>query len=382
MSKKQNHKNIEFEHFNIHSFKNAKIEILDVESDHNKRLQLENMYIIKYQTAYPYGLNDRVNNCSIYSIQVNHCIFQNFFMNDLSSVRTDRVRSLIKNRKTFINFEMLLEEINNQCMNKNNMVKYIKCKILGLRITQAKFLSKFIYNFKFKHIHIRDLIVDLLKYKLRTNKLDTDLNKFDSYLIIDFSHKYMDLLNIPQLLHNPSVKEAFPVKTTYPKISFKYSRTLGSIVYNYTKFSKNVRTEYINEYPCSCNSSPYLDPIHKHVVTGNLNIINDNEIQSIFKFGSKFRLIPQFNVEKIINDIRICVNDYIHKISYMLKLPLGYFNNWKILLLKVILDKINITPNIFPVTIKITKFYRKLKELHSKYIIVPVDKAGSNFSFV
>ena len=59
----------EFEHFKMHSFKQAKINILAIIDDYNRRIELENFYILKYKTAYPYGLNGRVNNISITAIR-------------------------------------------------------------------------------------------------------------------------------------------------------------------------------------------------------------------------------------------------------------------------------------------------------------------------
>ena len=48
----------EFEHFKIRSFNKAVIDILHIEPDHDRRLELENKFIIDQRTAYPYGLND------------------------------------------------------------------------------------------------------------------------------------------------------------------------------------------------------------------------------------------------------------------------------------------------------------------------------------
>ena len=139
----------------------------------------------------------------------------------------------------------------------------------------------------------------------------------------------MDLLNIPHILHDNTVKKAFPITDTYPKCSFKYSRTLGSIVYNYSNFSKNIDVNNMDEYPWSCDTSAFKDQTLGHVVTGSLDILADEDIKNIFKFGSKFRLIPEFNVEIVKKDIKTGVNDYIHKMDFKLKLPLEYFSEWK-----------------------------------------------------
>ena len=206
------------------------------------------MYIIQFKTAYPFGLNDRVNNISVNAVKNQLCIYENFFNNDnFVTPRANRVRSKSKHN-TYINFDEFLEEINSNSLNDGDLVKYIKSKIFSLKKSKAKFLIKSIHKHKFKYNLVKDLIIDLLKFKTGCNRLENTV-KFDSYLVLNFSHKFFDLINIPQILYDKQLIDTFPIKYTYPKISFKYSRTLGSYVYNYSLFSKNIVSDNIDEYP-------------------------------------------------------------------------------------------------------------------------------------
>ena len=82
----------EYEHFKLHPFNRAKIRILDITDNYHTRLELENLYIIKYKTAYPYGLNDRVNNISVTAIKEETCIYKEIFSNiTFTSVRSVRI---------------------------------------------------------------------------------------------------------------------------------------------------------------------------------------------------------------------------------------------------------------------------------------------------
>ena len=175
---------------------------------------------------------------------------------------------------------------------------------------------------------------------------------------------------------------AFPSKETYPKISFKYCPTLGSLSFNYAKFSKSLSTVDVNEYPCDCNNSIFKDNTHNHIITGNLEILADPELIHIFNYGSKFRLTPRFDVDKIKKDFRNSVNEYVDKLSYKLHVHTGYFSEWKTLLFDLIDSKITQTINIFPKTTNMTIFKNKLKIIQNKYVIMPVDKAGNNFGFI
>jgi len=93
-------------------------------------------------------------------------------------------------------------------------------------------------------------------------------------------------------------------------------------------------------------------------------------------------MVPRFNVDIIKKEIKASIYDYIHKLSYKLNLPLGYFSEWKALLLDLIFNKMSSTNNVFPTTVNINQFKNKLKILQDKFIIMPVDKAGNNFGFM
>ncbi|MEL7079426.1 MAG: hypothetical protein AAGM46_26350, partial [Cyanobacteria bacterium J06582_2] len=100
--------------------------------------------------------------------------------------KTNRIRSKNRNNR-YLNFNIFVEEICSNALKKSNFIKYVKGKILGLSQSKAKVLIKLLKTYKFSKSHIKDLIIDLLKFK--TNKLNTeeDPAQFDSYLVIEFS---------------------------------------------------------------------------------------------------------------------------------------------------------------------------------------------------
>ena len=110
--------------------------------------------------------------------------------------------------------------------------------------------------------------------------------------------------------------------------------------------------------------------------------MEDPELIHIFKYGSKFRFTPRFDVDKIKNDIKNSVNEYVDRLSYKLHVHSGYFSEWKTLLIDLINSKISHTTNVFPSTTNMTTFKNKLKNIQAKYVIMPVDKAGNNFGFI
>ena len=374
----------EFEHFKLHPFNHAKIKILDVIDDYNNRIELENLYIIKYKTVYPYGLNDRVNNISVTAIKNETCIHKEIFSNiTFDATRSIRRRSSNK-INMYIDFNELVNDIDNAIVSKNNMVHYIKGKILGLKRSKAKIFTKYVRDFDFRYYLVKDLVFDLLKYKLNNQDWlnHTYVETFKSYLVINFEHKYIDALNIPQLIHNQALMSCFPIKETYPKISFKYSQTLGSMVFNYAKFSKELHIENLEHYVCECNQSLFKDEFHNHIITGNLNVLEDNELINIFNFGSKFRVIPKLNIHNMMSSIINNIDVYIHRLSFKFNVNIGQFNEWRSKVLENIRNKIAITPNTFRCTINQRVLRNKIREIQNRFVIIPVDKANSNFAFI
>ena len=283
----------------------------------------------------------------------------------------------------FIDFNRFLTDINDATLSNKNVVGYVKGKILGLKRSKARILVRYVKDFCFKYYLIKDLVIDLLKFKLNnTNWHDIPFKTFRSYLVVDFIHKYVDNLNLSQILHCQELISSFPVKETYPIISFRYSQTLGSMSFNYVKFAKEMRIEDIEQYHCNCNNSIFRDEFHKHIVTGNLDILQDEELVDIFKYGSKFRVIPKLKIDDFITNINNSINEYIHKMSFKLNINIGQFIEWKSKLMLIVKNKIRNTPNNIPCTTNLRIFKNKIKEIQEKFIIVPVDKAGSNFGFV
>ena len=94
-----------------------------------------------------------------------------------------------------INFDELVKDIDDAITSRNNVIRYIKGKILGLKRSKAKVFINYVKEFEFRYYLIKDLVYDLLKFKL--NNLNcfnhTNINSFNSYLVIDFEHKLAKL---------------------------------------------------------------------------------------------------------------------------------------------------------------------------------------------
>ena len=76
-------------------------------------------------------------------------------------------------------------------------------------------------------------------------------------------------------------------------------------------------------------------------MSGDINVLEENELINIFNFGSKFRLIPKLNIHNILTNINNRINVYIHRLSFRFNIIIGHFNEWKFKLMENIRNKIN-----------------------------------------
>ena len=87
------------------------------------------------------------------------------------------------------------------------------------------------------------------------------------------------------LNHRDDVKNIpsyFKCQTT-PKISYTYSNSIASKKFNYKQSLRDFKlNEHASQPPlCSCSSSTYLYSPAGHIVTGNLNIVENLKFRDI-----------------------------------------------------------------------------------------------------
>ena len=139
--------------------------------------------------------------------------------------------------------------------------------------------------------------------------------------------------------------------------------------------------------PCECHNSPHADKFHKHVVTGDLRLINNNNLRKIFSKGPKYRESKTINFEKartcILSGLEECVNKFCSKHG----INVSFFAEW----IANIKEKINTRIVTLNRTLDIYQqknsldspgVRNALETIHSKYVVVPIDKATGNIALV
>ena len=390
-NKQDNKVNTESIHFKTHSFQNSKIDILKFEAVESRRVNLESQFMFQRASLYPYGLNDRYHNCNIKDVLQSSCIFS-LFSSQKNYEYKRKVRSLLKNRGKFkISFEDFFKKIDTP-ESKQYEVK-IKYYIGVIKNRKNSFLLKFIQNidkYKFQVTRIKHLITDLIKFKLGLSNNPPPrlpFNHNSSYLVLPFT-RFFTPFDLRKCIFSSELLRIFPSHLKYPKLTYKLDLPFSKLAFNYREFCTSLPDlsypNNLNSIPCFCNQpdfTPFVDKHHKHIVTGNLDIVGDELLKQCFSFGTKFRPIFPISKTFYFNKINFFLKNFVIKYSQIYGLPLTAFNEW-LVHIKTRIYNMLLQSRSSPTVYRFKNIKASLDNLKDMFIITTVDKASNNYSFI
>ena len=206
----------------------------------------------------------------------------------------------------------------------------------------------------------------------------------------DFSHKILSDVNISSILGNTAVKSLIPssLRDRFSiKLVYKFSKTIGSKILNYNDVLRNAGVSSFNDISllsCDCESSPFKNPNFGHVITGNLDIVEDNKLKQVCAFGAKFRENPLLDVNKIKKAVSKSIDNLKTKIARKFSISASSLNKWKKGFLINFNNKLMACSRNFSYRLPVLSDHsckRELARLKDKYVITVVDKAANNFAF-
>jgi len=145
--------------------------------------------------------------------------------------------------------------------------------------------------------------------------------------------------------------------------------------------------EMNNENNCSCHNSPFKDPDHGHIITGDLSLVENQDLRKLLELGPNFReQKSKTNFNHIWKNVSSGISNCIESWARKENAPVEELDEWKVKLLcklKQSLQKIKKNPRKIPMEVlKQTKNIEDLENLHSKFIVLFVDKASNNVALV
>ena len=371
------------------------------------RKEAEKQMMAKVQTVYPYGLNDRFGMYDMTSNE-NGLFTSKFCFSKLEhNIKRDhKQRGLFRpatNGLNSQNAEQIFNEISKSCTCVSppvpcmEILNYSRRKIQSLKKSIAKSLAALVTE-KLHGTestlppHYLYAILDLVNSKYSKPVKSKTKSKLPPELLfkIHFNDKHVQDIGLEHIFRDTNLLKTLPDNNKYkkPAIVYKYGPTVRSKIFNYRETFQNIDVDDFlnNNLTCDCLNSPFKDPHHQHIVTGNLSIVKDTRLKELFQLGPNFREQPLFtNFNILYNDLRRDIKCGIEAWAKKENLPVEAFDEYQVLLftkLKLRIDQIAKNPrrNKIPV-LKDKKSMSELKQLQEKFIIAPIDKASNNISF-
>ena len=244
---------------------------------------------------------------------------------------------------------------------------------------------------------ILDVIQDLVRGRIyfvnfRKNTMQTKKNFLHSnFLKIYFHNKGIELIQLNKLLKkvNPCIPRSFS-NTNNPTIIYKRSPTIACKIFNYSKVIKSINiNEWKNDESCTCKTSSFCDPHHKHIVTGDLKIIENRDLRHLLMKGPNYREPCVINWNKVVSciiaGVTECQKDWARKEN----VDRAVLNEWSGSLLNLVRNRVNKLKklNRFRYSSKKSilnkpEIRKYLQELHDRYVFVPTDKASNNIAVI
>ena len=93
---------------------------------------------------------------------------------------------------------------------------------------------------------------------------------------------------------------------------------MKSKIFNFNKFSSSLDVRsYLKDstiLPCSCENSEFKDLHHNHIITGDLNIVENAKLRKLLSRGPKYREPKQLDFisakSEIVKGIDNCIENY------------------------------------------------------------------------
>ena len=379
------------EHFTkVHSIDDLSIipiHILPQISTLKERENIEEDWILKLNVVYPYGLNVRVKKVSLMDAETTvmnskSCIYQYF--NVVKINRGDRGGNSnpcnSDTKKLFTSY-FNVDSIN---------IRDIRTSLCNLKKKALKDI--YLQSITYLHdgldsptkVRICLLLKDLSWFYLLRIKKSVKPKIHSNFMVVNYANKYVEYVNFNQIFMSKDILAISPFPNNsllQPTISYKYPNSIRSKILNYKDvYDSNLDPSTLS---CDCSSSRFVDQTHNHIITGDLDIIDNVSLKNLVMKGLNYRDQVPPSIPKTLVSIKDALNIYISKLSEKVHKPVVMFEEWKLAVMSKVTQCLeNRKPFKFNSVLTNNDVIRELNKLHTNYVLVPTDKASNNVTIV
>ena len=360
-----------------------------------ERLKREDHWMKSLRTIHPYGLNDKVRDGDN-DIPIGKLFPPIPRFASRSEHPRSRQNNILNINSVDEFFSFVTNILNSDIKNAYNQIR-IKLNTLKkktLKAIVAKILQ--MNDFGPKYINYYHFIVDIIDTKLyHKRKLTTKKSPPKHVCVVKFDNKALEAINLSKILHFPDVISALPSdlqsEDHIPVVTYKLGGTIRNKILNY---KDTVESIYVDDEvsftrdttPCECESSTFCDPHHKHIITGDLRLIENTKLRKLLTKGPNYREPRSINFSKALKEISIGIDELIESLSSKTD-DADQLKIWRDLVILKVKSKItelkkSIIPGVSKPVLSDEGVMNYLRSLHKKYVIVTIDKAANNFAFI
>ena len=264
----------------------------------------------------------------------------------------------------------------------NNKARQICNEALSLIYSSSKKYPK----------QILRVLYDLLSRKLLPPSKETaDTKEAKLFMTLLFHNKGMDLINLPRILNNRTVMSKIPdyfEHTSPPSLCYKYTNTIASQIFNHKQMcTQFTQSDGPDSFMCECDAnSKFVHPNIGHIVTGDLDIVQNLQLRKLLLKGPKFREQNHINWRlnrKLISD---SLNTLIAKWSKLEDADIQCLKDYHNQVMNLVDNRIaklkQTVKSHRPRFLDKPAICKELERLQHLYIMAPADKAANNVIFI
>ena len=387
----KNRRNSLYMHFydgcGIDNFRCRIIARLDDNSTPKELLTAENIWIRLLNSIRPIGLNDRVSGVgiigSLLDFRFNYSGKSPFMsINTPRFTRSHGVRQKLQRNGVF-NIGTIRTKFDNDVafyahwFNKLNTLSKANRQLLYAKIVSENYCT----DFKDKIMFLKDIVIKENDSNQKS-RFATNIFRW----LIPFKNKLMEKVNLKRIFRNHKVTSTLtPNQRRFLEtvvVTHTYEPPISLRLYNYSRFLRDLDMQQLIgwlDHRCSCEDSEYTYAPLGHIITGNLNIVNENSLKGLFRKGSKYRMNPGHDPNNVFKSIMGALGILLTKLKVIDTINLCDFVSSFRSRLKTVLDSLSYQVYKDHFT---TAMYCELRRLHKQYVICPADKASNNYVFI
>ena len=313
------------------------------------------------------------------------------------SVHTRNRRNIFPSEdstESFFNF--LLQVLTSNKTNAFNLIRIklntIKKKILKTIASKILHMAHFEAKYEIYYHFIIDVIdTKLYRYKKESPKKSPPKN----VCVVNFDNKALEAINLSKIFRHQDVISVLPEDLqgddNIPVVTYKLGGTIRNKILNYKDAVESIYVDdevsfSLNTTLCECQNSPFCDPHHKHIITGDLRLIENMKLRKLLTKGPNFREPRSLNFSKALKEIELAIDSCIESLSSKTG-DVDQLQAWKNMVISKVRERINsLKQNFKPESSKPVLHDHEVKQylenLHNKFVIVTIDKAANNFAFI